>query len=331
MNDIGGLVIQKLDESFKAKKKRDRLDRALEASVNHASSIGWLDDCPRHLVLMRLAPGKEEKTEDFDYITEEGHFQEKILGQQLTEAGLAIAPAGPMVSTELQLKGEADWILTEDGLKYPLDGKSCSSQMFREISHYKTSDDLLSSKAIWLRHYPAQMYSYIALYGLAVSLLLFRNKGNGKKHAINVPWSSEKGNRYLDGLKEINGLVSREELPAVIDNEGICLRCGFCNSVCYAEGNTPKAAATLIDDDDLRAALDRRAELERFSKEFDSLDKQIKERFDKQPGSWLVGDFIITNKPYNSTTYDVPEEIKKQYAKASARNKFSFKNLAGAL
>jgi hypothetical protein len=330
---IGQVIVTQLAETFKAKKKKDREDRALESNVNHASALGWLDDCPRHLVLMRLAPEKEVKTEDFDYVTEEGHHQETILLNEMAEAGIVVEPAEMMEMPDYKLKGQADGIVVEEGERFPLDGKSCSAQMFREISHMSGPDDLMASKAIWLRHYPAQMLSYIALYGHPRSVLLFRNKENGKKHAIDVSWSSTKWKPYADGLLAINEAVKKEDLPPVINNDAICRpeRCGFCETMCYTNGDAPKALIQVVDDDELRASIERQLELAPFNKEYEKLYEANKEYFGKDAGTWRIGDIQVTNKPYNTTIYDLPADIKAKYAKASPRSRFSFKNLAGSL
>lgn len=330
---IAELIVTKLGESFKAKKKADRESRALESNVNHASSLGWIDDCPRHLVLMRLAPEQEVKTEDFDYVTEEGHHQETILLNEMKAAGIVVEPAEMLEMQDYKLKGQADGIIVEEGERYPLDGKSCSGQMFREISHMKGPDDLMASKAIWLRHYPAQMLSYIALYGLPRSVLVFRNKENGKKHAIDVSWSAAKWKPYEDGLMEVNKAVDKQDLPPVIGNEAICRpeRCGFCETMCYKDGDAPKALVQIVDNDELRASIERQLELAPFNKEYEKLYEANKAYFNKAAGIWMVGDIQVTNKPYSTTVYDVPEEIKKQYAKPSERSRFSFKNMAGSL
>jgi hypothetical protein len=68
-----------------------------------------------------------------------------------------------------------------------------------------------------------------------------------------------------------------------------------------------------MQDPELEAKLDRRGELELAAKEFEALDKEIKEGFKGRPGA-VVGDWLIESKSYEMTAYEIPKEIKAQYA-----------------
>ncbi len=346
------MIIDKIREQLEvqaaAEIEASEAVRRGERDVNHASEIGWLDDCVRRLVLLRVSPEAEVIEEESKMIFREGRIQEGIFRAEMIAAGfplvrplvgelsidehgLPLTGAGPLILATYQIKGVADDLLRgEVGANVPIDYKSCSRPMFGKIRNMTQAADFENAKQIWLRHYIPQMYAYMALYDSPIGILAFRNKENGKKHFIEIAWSS-KGQDYLDRLAEVNAMVSTGAVPEAIEKEA-CRKCSFrahCWGGDYVAPLTIEAGETSLDDEDLAADLDRRAELEPFAKEFGKLDDEIKDRFAGTAGVWSVaGRWLVENHPYAMKTAKVPDEIKKQYEATVMRNKYKIRPAA---
>lgn len=61
--------------------------------------------------------------------------------------------------------------------------------------------------------------------------------------------------------------------------------------------------------------LSRRAELEAAAKEFEKLDKEVKEELKPLGPMVEIGPFLIQNVDKTMTQYDVPAEVKAPYAR----------------
>jgi len=58
--------------------------------------------------------------------------------------------------------------------------------------------------------------------------------------------------------------------------------------------------------------IERALELKPFSQEYDDLMDEIKEGFKGR--TTMLGKYLVRSKPYSTTTYKVPKEIKAAYA-----------------
>jgi hypothetical protein len=82
----------------------------------------------------------------------------------------------------------------------------------------------------------------------------------------------------------------------------------------------PRVGVQPVTDTIIAAALARLNELEDAAKEHERLAKMVKEHF-KPSGSslHLAGRMLVTVKVGTTTVYDVPDLIKRQYARTSER------------
>ncbi|MCK4384687.1 MAG: hypothetical protein KAW52_00345 [candidate division Zixibacteria bacterium] len=329
MISIPGVLDKKTEENIKPRKQ----------TMNHASSAGWIDDCKRHLVLLRTQPEKLELHGlDMQRIYDEGKRQEVIITQELEEAGFELKTPEPFVWEELELKGEIEKLIKLNGDWYPIDYKTCSPHIYNEISRYKEGGELLSSRHLWIRHYPAQNYLYTIRYKFDTGILLFKEKNKARKHQINCPLEMKYIDRILDGLDEVNTHVKKDTLPDPVRVDA-CSRCGFINTSCFPDSAEAGKGIRVYDDTELEIKLQKRQKLidagiKDKAKELEKLDKEIKgefrtEAFDGK--QLLIGDYTIKVGSYLKSTTDLPEEVKKQYQRDMKIFRITIKNLIGAM
>ena len=114
-----------------------------------------------------------------------------------------------------------------------------------------------------------------------------------------------------------------EDLPPVeqIDD---CKRCEFAKTLCFPDQDYGPGFS-IMSDEEVEAKLLRREELQAAAKEFEEIDKEIKEQF--RGKSAIVGDFKIESKELTRTDYKIPKEIKEQYKEVSTYFRTSIERL----
>lgn len=321
-------------------KKTEENIKRLERTRNHAHDAGWVDDCKRHLVLLRTQPNKLElhgleKQRIFD----EGKRQEVIIAQQLEEAGFKLKKPERFIWEELELEGEIEYLITEDDKNwFPIDFKTCNINIYNEISRCKEGGELLNSRHLWIRHYPAQNYLYTVRYKFDVGIIFFKEKSKAIPHQINCPLEMKYVDRILDGLDEVNAHVKKDTLPDPVRVDA-CSRCGFLTTVCFPDSTEAGKSVRVYDDAELEIKLQKRqalidAGIKGKAKELEALDKEIKGEFknDEYVGEkLLIGDFTIKVGSYERSTVDLPQEVKDKYQSLITVFRITIKNLTGAM
>jgi len=327
-------IVKTLDEKTEKNIKR------LERTRNHAHDAGWVDDCKRHLVLLRTQPDKLELHGlEMQRIFDEGKRQEVIIAQELEEAGFKLKKPERFIWEELELEGEIEYLISEDDKNwFPIDFKTCSPNIYNEILRCKEGGELLSSRHLWIRHYPAQNYLYTVRYKFDTGIIFFKEKNKARKHQINCPLEMKYVDRILDGLDEVNTHVKKDTLPDPVRVDA-CSRCGFMTTVCFPDSTEAGKNIRVYDDAELEIKLQKRQELidagiKDKAKELDTLDKEIKGEFknDEFVGKeLLIGDFTIKVGSYERSTVDLPEDVKKKYERSMTVFRIGIKNLTGAM
>ncbi|TET24502.1 MAG: hypothetical protein E3J76_02825 [Candidatus Aminicenantes bacterium] len=327
-------IAKTLDEKTEKNIKR------LERTRNHAHDAGWTDDCKRHLVLLRTQPEKLELHGlEMQRIFDEGKRQEVIIAAELEEAGFKLKKPERFIWEELELEGEIEYLISEDDKNwFPIDFKTCSPNIYNEISRCKEGGELLSSRHLWIRHYPAQNYLYTVRYKFDVGLILFKEKNKARKHQINCPLEMKYVDRVLDGLDEVNTHVKKDTLPDPVRVDA-CSRCGFMTTVCFPDSTEAGENVRVYGDAELEIKLQKRqalidAGIKDKAKELEALDKEIKGEFKNEiyvGQELLIGDFTIKIGSYERSTVDLPQEVKEKYQRSMTVFRIGIKNLTGAM
>lgn len=319
--------LEKVQEKFDAESERKNLVE--NRNFNRASSLGWTQDCLRYLINKRIYPEQEIITPEQKKRMREGHIQERMMREEVQAAGIEVIKTDPLLWTAYNIKGEVDDQIKLDGDILPLDYKSCSSAVFKEVSRCPDSEGLLKSRFPWIRHYPAQLETYNHLYDHKAGLLLFKNKESGEKHSILVPKNDAFMSLILDGVVIVNEAVKKREIPPPIWIDS-CKRCGY-NEACWKPEERGEKEVRRIADEDLEVLLARREILSPLIKEYENIDEQVKENLKLIGGDFLVGDFKVNNTIYRKKSFEIPEAVKKEYEKIIEITRTSIKFLGGAL
>lgn len=293
-----------------------RIKISPHSGSNRASEAGH--PCVRFLVLSRTSNElKILHDVGLQRIFDEGNLHEDALMREMQDAGLRVIEQQRAYEwKKFQLTGRIDGKLPVDSSRIPLEIKSSSPNVFAAI-HELAPIDMLKSKFSWIRKYPAQMLLYMLMEGAEYGLMIFKNKTTGEKAQKIFRLEGELleyAESILKKLEAVNAHIDEGTCPdaALIDD---CKGCAFCKTACFP-GADYGPGIDIMQDPDLEAKLDRRGELEPAAKEFDVLDKEIKEGFKGRPGA-VVGSWIIESSKHERRGVDLPSEIKKQYEKVT--------------
>ena len=278
---------------------------------NRASEAGH--PCVRFLVLARTKNElRAMHNVGLQRIFDEGSLHEDAMIRDLQAAGLRVTEQQRAYEwPKFELTGRIDGKLAVNGSYVPLEIKSCSPNVFAGLRDL-AAEDMVHSKYPWIRKYPAQILLYMLMEGVDTGLMVFKNKTTGEK-LQKIFTLDGQALEYAEGvLKKLEAVNEHVRAGTEPQAEFIpdCRGCGFSKTACWP-GHDYGPGIDITQDPEIEAKLSRRAELEAAVKEFEALDKEIKEGF--RGRSAVVGDWMIESKPYETTTYDVPKEVKSQY------------------
>lgn len=279
------MFVEKIIERKKAK------IRLRPCHSNRASSIGHV--CERKLVFDRT---RWEEATLYDvglqFVFDEGNLQEAQVLKDLADADVPVIEQQrdyhwKAYNLTARLDGKA---LDEDGNRYPLEIKSMSPFIFKQIH---TSDDLVKSKKPYIRAYAAQLQVYLLLSNLETGLFIIKDKSSGQLREIWMSLDLEFAESLIQKCERINAHVFNGTTPEPIPwNEDVCGRCAYAH-ICLPEAK--REAIDLTDNPELEAKLIRRHALDPLRKEYADLDEEVKEMV-REKSKVLCGDFLITGK-----------------------------------
>lgn len=289
---------------------------------NRASECG--NPCIRFLVLSRLHSDKKALHDvGLQRIFDEGNLHEFAVLRELQDAGFQIIEQQrPFEWKKFRLTGRIDAKISINGTAIPLEIKSCSPNIFQHILNLPP-EEMTKSKYSWVRRYPGQIMAYMLMDGKEEGIIIFKNKSTGEKCQKNFKLDLEYTEEILKKLERVNECIAKNEIPPVEVSEE-CKRCGFMKTMCYPDQDYGPGF-DLISDEEVEVKLIRWDELKEKAKEYEELDKELKEIFKGK--SAIVGDFKVESKEFERKNYKVPDEIKKQYVEISTYFRTSIEKL----
>jgi CRISPR/Cas system-associated exonuclease Cas4 (RecB family) len=265
--------------------------------VNRASQIG--DPCLRRLVYERTNY-KDKRLHDIglELIFEEGREQEKIVLKDLKEAGFDIVEQQRAYQwPEFQISGSIDAKIVLDGKAYPLEIKSMSPYIFAAIN---TMEDF--KKYPWTKKYISQIMIYLLLAEEEKGYFILKNKSTGELKEIEVTLDYTFSEEVVRKAEAINKHIADKTLPDKINDFDICGECPF-SHICLPELDMG-AGVKIENREELEAKLEERERLQKYSKLYDELDKEIKGQIKEIPalalGKWMITGKWIEKKEYVS-------------------------------
>ena len=325
-------TILKIENEYKQK-----IDSILAKDVrSYARYTNWAGDlgfeCDTYQAVCRLHPElKPLPPLNLIKVFRTGKEWETPNIQLMQNSGIKIVEqARPFQWKEKQISGRIDAkigiSINGDNLVIPLEHKTCNDNSFRAILDHKIKEiPLTKSKYHWLRKYPGQLTSYEIMDGSEYGMWFYFNKSNGDYFFWLLPLDFEYGESLIQRAERCNENVEKNQIPKPAYQE-LCAKCEFAKTYCFPDKDYGPGFS-LISDDELESKLIRWYELKPQSKEFEDLDKEIKEHLKGK--SAIIGDFIIESKEFERKNYEVPPEIKEQYLEISTYFKTSIKKLGG--
>jgi len=269
-----------------------------------ASEIGH--PCERYLVYsitnwIDKTPYKPE----LQFIFEGGNAIEDLAINDFVEAGYkvyrpepdkAIAESRPTITGHIDIRvdfGDGKVYTGEiKGLsKYDWDGLNCL-------------DDFFKSKKVYIRKYPAQLMTYLYIKGEDKGFFYLKSIPAFQPKLIWIDLDYGYMESILQKTERIENYVKNKTLPPQIDDYSICENCGFLH-LCLPE--IKRQAMEIIDDEELESMLKRWDELKPQAKEYDVLDKQLKESF-RGSERLMIGPYMITGKLIERKAY-IPKPV----------------------
>lgn len=255
-----------------------------------------------------------------------GDDRERDLLSDLGRIGRDAEPAFKVVGQQerFQLKdhksrvaivGKVDARLEVEGQRPPVEVKAWSPMM---VDRIETFADLFDNP--WTRSGGYQLLSYLFGSGEPYGFLLLDRSGIPRLLPVVLDENLDRMEEFLARAERVLDHVQAKTIPDFIDDPAECRRCGWFGSVCQP----PLSAigATLLNDPDLEAALERREALKAAADEFDDLDKDVKTKL-RGVESGIAGKFSITGKWSKSSRVELPADLKKQYTKTDPKGRFT--------
>jgi CRISPR/Cas system-associated exonuclease Cas4 (RecB family) len=302
--------------------------RVSPSHTNRASNLGH--PCLRFLVFERTRwSDKALHDITLQMIFSEGNFQEEATKKVLIDAGFELTQQqrayfeGPQ-----NISGHLDSFISHP--KYittpiPAEIKSMSVHNWGTINSYQ---DMVEHPQYYVRKYPGQMMLYLYMSEMSEGLFILKNKGTGQIKFIPVELDFDYAEELLKKAENVNEWVERYKKNGEICDETtqearICGSCPY-NTICFKDSEQTGAPGFLILENAIvEQNLYRIQEIKELAKEHQALYDEVKkiiqaradsERADQDAADMMIGDWVIAVKRIQSTKYNVPPEVKKQYA-----------------
>lgn len=297
------------DEIVKRRKQQMELHLQRYARNNLIlSDISECDRCNAYSVLN----WQDRKMFDLDVVPklQEGNLKEKHIISELLNMGFNVMLQAEPVEIknragEMIARGKIDLKIKIDKGVIPVEIKSMSENVFNGIH---SADDF--NRKPYLRKYTAQLLMY--MYGNNCEQGLFILECRNSWKLIPIMLDYGRCEQILQRLERAYNNIKAKTLPdRILYDESLCGNCPFA-AICLQD--VLNKQAEMIENDELSSTLERIQELKPISKEYDELYDKVKNVTKTIDKLIVNGKWLLQNVPSQRTTYEVPEDIKKQYA-----------------
>lgn len=277
-------------------RRTDALARRIGAYPRTQPIASDLGPCTRELVLAithwqaRPLPSAELKAR-----FERGNAIEDAVMLELQRLGLSVrVDRQPFEIKDRQgrviLRGRVDgFVQAQDGgPAYPFECKSLDPNVYRRIASVEDFGAFT-----WAAKYPRQLQAYLYANNLEEGFFLLDDcLGHWKLLPVSLDYEAVEA--ILRQCEEAVTHRDRGTLPDYHRDPAVCRRCWAFGRVC--DPPAEYHGLTLVEDGALEAQLDRRATLEPAHREYEALDKTVKEAVKERDGL-LVGGWLVQGKP----------------------------------
>lgn len=227
---------------------------------------------------------------------EEGNEQERRILIKLLTSGFEVVEGQRRFeikdrANRVIISGRIEGKIKYDGKLYPFEIKSMNPNIYAGID---TLEDF--AKFAHTARYPKQLQSYMFSEGADEGFFILTDcLGHFKIIPIKLDYDLmeiEMKNCELVML----AVDSKEPLP-FHKNKAICRKCWACKTCCFPPLDFGEGVQ-IVEDDELLVDLKRRQELVSTAKEFDVLDKSIKERIKSNYKHIVIDNYEVEVKEY---------------------------------
>ena len=322
------MIAEKLADQI-ISRRRAELKKQITAYPRKNLILSDLADCDRYLAYSVMDWDKRPiHDEDLQARFNAGKTWEREAIRELEGLGYDVTLSQQPVqiknrSQEVIATGKIDGFITfeEDGInqKVPLEVKTMNANIFNTI---KSADDF--QRLPYLRKYPRQLMMYMFGNNVDEGLFLLLD-GLGRWKLLPLALDYGTCEWLLQRIERVSEAIKKKALPDRIPyDQQICGKCPF-SHICLAD--VINKAADMIDNKDLEDDIARHEELKPLASEFDRLHDTIKETFKDIPKAIVGTRWRIQQVPSQRTIYEIPEEIKKEYAKKVPTNRLVIEDL----
>lgn len=310
------------------------IEKLRRSDPQHNPRASNIHECARNIAYQVLDWEKKAPFDDWLLARfEEGRRQEVAVVQRLRSMGFEIIEQdingqltisipeqnGSEFRRGEVLTGRIDGLIKWEDKWIPFEVKSLNPNLFAGI---KTLDDF--QKKPLYRRYLRQMQMY--LFGRNAEMGIFILT-DCQGHDIAIPIYLDLGEAewILKHLEKAARAIKKREYPDRIPYDvSICGKCPF-STICLNDIiNKP---ADMIENEALERDIERHEELKPLASEFDRIHDNIKETFKDIPKAIVGTRWRIQQVPSQRTSYEIPPEIKKEYAKKVPVNRLVIEDL----
>lgn len=318
--------LQKFAEQY----QENRIKRAQEKIKHRPRSNHWastIKGCVRRGVY-EWTHWDQKKLHDpvLQLRFDEGNNQEDIVRREFEleapSLGFEVVERGVSLSKDFtkahRIVGKLDFKLKSKKTRklYAAEVKSMQSFIFDKIEKM-TDEELIKhlKEDPFLVGYYNQLQNY--LYGselMREGLFIFKSL-DGRTRLLVVPFDDKAVEEIIKNVEVMNKHLDEKTLPDRIDfDPDVCGKCPFAH-ICVPDVIN-RTKLEFKDDKVLEQMLDERGRLWDDHKRAKALDDMIKKKLREHPLA-VVGQWTITGKWQNRTNYNLPDNVKKQYAEVS--------------
>lgn len=306
-------VRDKIAEAFRKEQ------RVYPCRSNRASQLGH--PCTRYLVYMRTQwEQRQLPPVETEYIFHGGRMIEKHIALvYLDKAGFNPTNQGrDFEYKKFGITGHVDAYIEnvdEDNprRKFPTEIKGISPFDYVKVD---SAEDMIHSKKVWVRGYPAQLQLYLLLGDKDYGLFLLINKLNYQPKEIWMALDYQFCEELVKKAERINQHMKKNTLPERIQEFDTCMRCAF-RHICLPDLKAAEGIE-IIDSEEMDAELERYHELKPLKSEYEQLDRKLKQQLEGK-NNLSIGDWLVMGKWVEFTKKAQPEQQVKFWKKKIVR------------
>lgn len=192
-------------------------------------------------------------------------------------------------------------IKDENGELLPVEIKGISPFEFDKLN---SVEDFLKSKKAWIQGYPAQLFIYMLKFGKEKGFFALTNKLTGETKFVEVPLDYDFGEKMLSKAERIYDCINKKTPPPACDDISYCESCTMAH-VC---GECRRVPTDIDLDEELDELINRKQELAVAKKEYEQIDKEIKQKVGERE-KVITGQYLIERKSFVKKGFTVPESV----------------------